>query len=608
MTLFKLLIIIPFTLGLTYLIIVLSVKYYTWFKELNPKNKLRLWRSFTPKGIISDITEIFRESLLHLRIFSQNKRLWYMHTSFAFGWFLLILVGNIESIYSTRRFSGLPWESIFFNYFSRGQESQAWQLQIFNHLMDLILLFILSGLFLAIYKRFNSRRLGIKRRPVHSYYDRLAMMFLWLIFPVRLLAETLNHTFYGGGGFMTASFGNMINLPDNFNFLSDTAWIAYSIALGGFFIALPRSRYMHILTEIPHILLKNAHVQAYQDKGCTEFQLNACSSCGICLNSCQMTNYDSYQGQNYYFIRKIREANESGADSTMNCMMCGRCSKDCPVQVDTLALRMNERIMLNDEINFDFSYNDYHEYKPLPARIVFFGGCMSRLTPGIVSSMKKIFDFYGEDYVMVDETESICCGRPLYLSGQKQAHYEVVKQTRERILSCQPKLIITSCPICLTTFRNNYFLPVPVIHHTQYLESLIKQGLMLPEQSDLKTIYHDPCELGRSLGIYREPRHVLRHIVRLQNNIYKKDDGLCCGGSVADLEMDYADKQNIASDTIRQLINPDTQLLATSCPLCKITFKASNIIPVKDIAEIYAESLTIILPVKEFAEEESMNF
>jgi len=608
MTLFELLIIVPFTLGVTYLIIVLAVKYYTWFKELNPKNKLRLWRSFTPKGIITDIAEIFRESLLHLRIFNQNRRLWYMHTSLAFGWFLLIVVGNIETIYATGKFSGLPWESIFFDYFSRGQESNVWQSQIFNNTMDLLLLFILSGVFLAVYKRFNSLRLGIKKRPIHSSYDRLAMIFLWFIFPIRFIAEILNHAFYGGGGFMTASFGNMINLPDNLNFLSDTAWVAYSIALGGFFIALPRSRYMHILTEIPHILLKNAHVQAYQDKGATEFQLHACSSCGICLNSCQMTNYDSYQGQNYYFIRKIREADASCPDSTMNCMMCGRCSKDCPVQVDTLALRMNERIMLNNEINYDFSFNEYHEYKSVPARIVFFGGCMSRLTPGVVSSMKKIFDFYGEDYVMVDETESICCGRPLYLSGQKQAHYEVVKQTRERILSHQPKLIVTTCPICLTTFRNNYFFPVPVIHHTQYLESLIKQGLMLPQQSDLKTVYHDPCELGRSLGIYREPRLVLRHIVRLQNNIYKKDDGLCCGGSVADLEMDYSDKQKIATDAIRQLINPDTQLLATSCPLCKITFKDSNIIPVRDIAEIYAESLTIILPVKELAEEESMNF
>jgi len=608
MTLFELCIILPFTLGLTYLLIVLAVKYYKWYQELNPKNKLRLWKSISLKKILTDITEIFRESLLHFRIYKQNKRLWYMHTSFAFGWFLLIVIGNIEAIYSTGKFSGKPWEGIFLDYFSRGQEASTWQSQAFNHTMDVILLFILSGLALAIYKRFFSRHLGIKKRPIHSSYDRLAMIFLWFIFPARFGAETLNHAFFGGGGFMTAFAGNMINLPDNMNFLSDTAWIVYSVALGGFFIALPGSRYMHILTELPHIILKNAHIQANQDKGATEFQLHACSSCGICLNSCQMTNYDRYKGQNYYFLREIREADSSCTDSTMNCMMCGRCAVDCPVKVDTLALRMNERIMLNDEINFDFSYNDYREFKSLPARIVFFGGCMSRLTPGIVASMKKIFDFYGEDYIMIDENESICCGRPLYLSGQKQAHFEVVKQTRERIMACQPKLIVTSCPICLNTFKNNYFFPVPVIHHTQYLESLIRQGLMLPQQSELRTVYHDPCELGRSLGIYREPRHVLRHIVRLQNNMYKKGEGLCCGGSVADLEMDYADKQRIASETVKQLINPDTQMLATSCPLCKITFKDTNILPVRDIAEIYADSLTIILPVKELAEEESMNF
>lgn len=608
MRIFELLTIIPFTLGLTYLLVVLAVKYYMWYKELNPKNKMRFWRSLTPKGILSAINEIIRESLLHLRIYNQNRRLWYMHMSLAFGWFLLIVAGHIESSYSSGHFLSSPWKSVFFDYFSRGKEAAGWQFQFFNHTMDLILLFILTGLSIAVYKRFNSRSLGIKKRPVHNYSDRLAMAFLWFIFPVRFIAESLNHSFYGGGGFMTGSFGSLINLPENFSVISDVTWIIYSVALGGFFIALPRSRYMHILTEIPHIFLKKAHVQAYEDKGATEFQLHACSSCGICLNSCQMTNYDKYQGQNYYYIRKIREADESCVDSTMNCLMCGRCAKDCPVQVDTLAIRMNERIQMNNEIHYDFSYNDFKEYKSLPARIVFFGGCMTRLTPGITSSMKKIFDFYGEDYVMIDEAESMCCGRPMYLSGQKQAYYEIVKHTRERILACQPKLIITSCPICLNSFKNSYFFPVPVIHHTQYLDSLIKQRLMLPEQSELKTVYHDPCELGRNQGIYREPRHILRHIVRLQNNLYQKNEGLCCGGSIADLEMDYEDKQKIAVDAVRQLIQKDTQLLATSCPLCKITFKATNIIPVRDIAEIYADSLTIILPVKEFAEEESMNF
>ncbi len=606
MTLFNSLFVLPFTLGLFFLLAVLTIKYYQWFKSLTSKNKLRLWKSFSPRWILSSIREIFRECLLHLRIYRQKKRLWYMHMSLAFGWFLLIVAGHAESVFATGHVLSSPWKSVFFDYFSRGQETTGWQLQMFNHLMDLLLLFILSGLFLAIYKRINSRLLGLKKRPLHKSPDRIAMTFLWLIFPARLIAETLNHTFYGGGGFMTGFFGDLITIPDNLKFLSDAAWVVYSVSLGGFFFVMPWSRYMHILTEVPHILLKNAHIQAYQDQGCTEFHLHACSSCGICLNSCQMTNIEGYKGQSYYFIRNLRNISGVCDSAIMNCMMCGRCLDDCPVRVDTLAIRMNERIRRNDDLLFDYSYLDQPGPKTSPARIAFFGGCMTRLTPGIISAMKKIFKFYGEDFVMIDETESVCCGRPLYLSGQKQAYFEIIKHTRERILSCKPDLIITSCPICLTTFRNNYFFPVPVMHHTQYLESMMHKGFFPPGQSDMKTIYHDPCELGRYLGIYSEPRQVLRKIVQLQNYVYKQNEGLCCGGSIADLEMDFEDKRSIAENAIKQLIKPDTQQLATACPLCKMTFKTSGIIPVKDIAEIFAESLSVSLPVEELSESEAM--
>lgn len=405
---------------------------------------------------------------------------------------------------------------------------------------------------------------------------------------------------------MTGFFGNLMHLPGNMHFLSDTVWILYSVSLGGFFFVLPWSRYMHILTEIPHILLKNAHIQAYQDEGCTEFHIHACSSCGICLNSCQMTNITAYKGQSYYFIRNMRNISGVCDRAIMNCMMCGRCLSDCPVQVDTLSIRLNERIRRNNDLSFDYAYLEQTEQKISPARIAFFGGCMTQLSPAIIASMKKIFSFYNEDYVLVDETEAICCGRPLYLSGQKQAYFDMIRHTRERILSCKPELIVTSCPICLTTFRNNYFFPVPVMHHSQYLVSMMQKGIFPAARSNVKTIYHDPCELGRYLGIYDEPRQVLINTVDLQNPDFRQNDGLCCGGSIADSEMDFRDKQEIACNALKQMIKPGTQLLATSCPLCKITFKTASIIPVKDIAEIYAGALPTRLTIEEFAESEQM--
>jgi Fe-S oxidoreductase len=591
MTIIDFLIILPFTIGLVCLLVILTADYYRWFSDLSTKSKLKLRNSFTFRWFFSSVLEIFRECLLHLRIYRQNRRLWYMHMSLAFGWFLLIIAGNLEAAIATGRLLGPPWESVFFDYFTRSAPFPGWQDTFFRHLLDLLLLFILSGLFLAIYKRFNSRLLGMKKRPRHKLSDRLAMTFLWFIFPARLVAETLNHTFYGGGGFMTGFLGNFLSLPDNLSFLSDISWIVYSISLGGFFVVLPYSRYMHILTEVPHIFLMKAHIYAQQDKGCTQFQVYACSSCGICLNSCQMAEKNGYRGQNYYFIRKLRDAAGPDKSTIMNCMMCGRCMDACPVRIDTMALRMNERFRINDNLQFDLPYNGQVSLKKTPVRIVFFGGCMSKLTPAVTASMKKIFSYYGEDYIMIDENDPFCCGRPMLLTGQKQAYQKIMKYTRDRILSHQPKLIITPCPICLNMFKSNYFLPVPIVHHSQYLNSFVAQESSATSLSGLKTIYHDPCELGRSLGIHREPRRVLRSLVKLQNTTYREDRALCCGGSLADTEMDASHKKLLAADAIKQMIHNDTHMLATACPVCKISFSSADILPVKDIAEIFVSTL-----------------
>jgi Fe-S oxidoreductase len=253
---------------------------------------------------------------------------------------------------------------------------------------------------------------------------------------------------------------------------------------------------------------------------------------------------------------------------------------------------MNERIRSNNNLDYNFS-NLESMQKSSSTKIAFFGGCMTSLTPGITASMKKIFNFYNEDYTIVDETDAFCCGRPLYLSGQKQAYFELMKYSREKILSGNPRLIITSCPICLNSFRTNYMFPVPVIHHSQYLDSKLKLGEFAPVNSRQKTIYHDPCELSRFQDIYREPRNLLSGLVDLQNSKYNKENQFCCGGSVADGESDFKDKSLIAAKSIKQLIKPDTKLLATACPACKITFKTADILPVMDISEIFVESLNM---------------
>ena len=113
--------------------------------------------------------EVFLESLVHHKIFRTNPFLGYMHMCFGLGWFLLIVVGKIESlVYHTSIFNP-PYFAIFFRYFHPAQETFPYS-STFAFLMDLILLMILSGLTLAFLKRMYSKALGLKKNNQSSSF------------------------------------------------------------------------------------------------------------------------------------------------------------------------------------------------------------------------------------------------------------------------------------------------------------------------------------------------------------------------------------------------------------------------------------------------------
>ena len=200
---------IPFIAGAAFMFVVVLIKYFSWLRDL-PKSDIKL----IVKGIPSHRTltaawEVVRESLLHRRIFRVNPLLGYMHMSLAFGWFLLIAVGWIETV----AYLGLEWVPlqghVFFKYFA-AQNGIAEHKPAFDFLMDLLLLFVLSGVGLAWLKRMRSRAMGMKRTTNHILFDRVALTALWFIFPVRLLAESVTAAIYGGGSFLTGGIGSLL--------------------------------------------------------------------------------------------------------------------------------------------------------------------------------------------------------------------------------------------------------------------------------------------------------------------------------------------------------------------------------------------------------------
>ncbi len=581
--------VLPFTIGLNILLIYLVVKYFRWIRTFSNKDKRTIRRNLFSLKTLKACKEVFLESLVHHKIFRTNPFLGYMHMCFGLGWFLLIVVGKIESlVYHTSLFNP-PYFAIFFRYFHPANETFPHS-NTFAFLMDFILLMILSGLTLAFLKRMYSRALGLKKTTNHRPFDLLILTVLWLIFPLRFLAESFTSGVRGGGGFLTHTAGNFFGTFLPIEQLSYPAWWAYSSALGLFFLLLPFSRYMHIPTEIVYIFLKNWGIkQGRKFNGFSQFQLYSCSRCGICIDRCQLgTTLGMTDTQPVYFLKKLRHHKEH-AIQIENCLMCGRCETACPVDLRLNALRLSQRPDFTRITKETYNYVKIPTQQP--AKVAYFAGCMGHLTPSVTKAMRTIFQKAGVDYSFIDEKGGVCCGRPLKLSGNFNAALVIVEKNQQIIANSGATLLVTSCPICYKTFKEDYALNIPVVHHTEYIRQLIREGLLSPRQSQIRTVFHNPCELGRGCDVYAAPDEVLKAVSRKLATPYDGRNSLCCGGSLANTHITAQQRTQLSTATLNAYAAYQPDLLVTACPLCKKTFtKAEHPIPVKDIAEIVAEN------------------
>jgi Fe-S oxidoreductase len=609
--------VIPFNLGLYFIVIYAVVRSIRWFRNLSRPDKLRLQRGFFGKAFGHSIREIFMESLIHRKILKSNFRLGYMHMSLAFGWFLLILFGTIEADIFGESHLNAPYKAIFFKFFNPVHGRAGFE-SVYSFWMDFLLAFILSGLLLAILKRFSSRVVGMKKSTRLKTLDKIALTSLWLIFPSRLLAESLTSGAYGSGSFLTGSIGSLLASFLPARELAYPFWWLYSLSLGTFFVLLPLTRYMHIPTELFLIFARNSGIITGDRSGAfTEIETYSCSSCGLCIDACQLNfsaGITNIQGT--YLLKGIRN-NEDVSDIAHNCLMCGRCDEKCPVGIELTPIRMIRRrtgqtqtveTTLRKKYYPDIqnslpakldglpSFNWLPDTKTEKAEIIYFAGCMTHLTPGLKNSMIKILESSGLKYNFIDKDGGVCCGRPLMLAGQDREARELINYNSQLIWRTGATTLVTSCPICYKVFRESYYLDVEVLHHSQFIKRLIDEGSIRLSFLRRNVAYHTPCELGRRSGVYDEPKDVLRYVSRLQTTRFEDNNSLCCGGSLGNLKISHRDRKKIALDAAAELTKGNPDILATACPLCKKTFASATETRVADIAEIVAEAIILTQP------------
>lgn len=586
---------IPFLVGAVAMFIALGWKWGLWLYRLPSADKKRIVRGIPTRATLDAAGEAVCESLLHRRIFRVNPLLGYMHLSLAFGWFLLIAAGWAETV----AYVGFRWVPlqghVFFRYFATGLPHKP----IFAFIMDLLLLFVLSGVALAWGKRFFSKRMGMRRTTKHMLGDRIALSALWFIFPARLLAESTTCALYEGGGFLTGTIGAWMSahLPTMALLtIESAAWWFYSSCLGIFFVALPVSRYMHIFTEVPLIFLRRYRLRSGEkERSYDRFQVDACSRCGICIDPCQLQSVLGVDNvQSVYFLRD-RRYGMLRTEVADNCLLCGRCAQRCPVRIDLNTLRINSRDRLHNlpaERRYD--YLKGIDRSSGTGKVGYFAGCMTLLTPRTLAAMERIFHAAGEEVWWADRDGSVCCGRPLKLAGETDAARKMRKYNTELFRKHGITTLVTSCPICLKVFREDYALDgIEVLHHSQYLFRLIRSGRLVIERGSGQFTYHDPCELGRGSEIYDEPRAVIEAVGSLLEPVDTRENALCCGSSVGNTAITDGQQLQIARSVTAELEATGAGTIVTACPLCKKALGRGAVhAEVRDLSEIVADAVS----------------
>lgn len=648
--------VIPFVVGISFMLIWLTVGLIRLLAKIPADDRRRFWKSLiTPKIALKNIKDLFCDCLFHTKIWKRKPLLGYMHSSIAFGWFMLIVLGHIEvALFVPKHLAwtdGGLFYPIFYRFFvwiNPGHVTlRGW---FFFFLMDFFLLYVLTGVGMAIFKRFRSIVLGMRHTTKPSLADRVALYSLWMIFPLRLLAESFTADL-SGGSFLTVPVNHLWHWIFGDKLFFMPVWWAYSICLGLFFAAMPFSRYMHILTEVLWILLRNAGIQPrHPRKGVAEAEIYACSSCGLCLDACPMNvQKKNLKYSSVYFIRFLRRHNEKKINAIADkCLMCDKCHALCPVGVDAPALRRAQRATVNNSLPYDYSYlmegslgsnsssvstcvaanacsitagsvastrtaNAHASLTdPSPSltepvevttniqktsedwKVMYFAGCMTHLTPRIIKSVEKVFKSAGVNYIFADRDGGICCGRPLMLAGKTNAAYETISANRRMILESGCRTLVLSCPICYKIFKDEYALDgIEVLHYTQFIKRLVDEGKLKLTAGDERIVYHDPCELGRGCGVHKEPREVLAQAGTLVKATKEGDESICCGGSLGSLTLDSRDRAKITESSVANLLANNPQTIVTACPLCLKTFSESvpETVKVQDFAETVSRHL-----------------
>ncbi len=387
--------------------------------------------------------------------------------------------------------------------------------------------------------------------------------------------------------------------------------------------------------------------------------LDACTACGRCTARCPAYNSGKPLSpkdvildlRNYMHTLgsgPSASRDRSGADPEAEmvggvirdetlwaCTTCGACVQECPVMIEHIdtIVDMRRHLVMNEARmpetveqalrsleqrshpwrGTPYTRTNWMEGLEVPvlsekgsAEYLLWVGCTGALMDRnikVTQAMVKILQAAGVDFAVLGE-EEVCTGDPARRLGNEYLFQMLAQRNIETLQQYGVKKILTQCPHCFNTILNEY--PdfggrFEVIHHTQFLAQLLREGKLKLTQPLTQTItYHDSCYLGRHNGIYQAPRDILQMVpgVTMVEMEHNRERGLCCGAGGGHAWMDETSPRKVNFMRTEEAVRAKAEVIGSACPFCMQMFEdgirgvhAEESLAVQDLVEIVAKAL-----------------
>jgi Fe-S oxidoreductase len=462
-------------------------------------------------------------------------------------------------------------------------------------------------------------------------------------------------------GPLAALFAPLVSLLGMNGHLHSLAYWAHVSAILFFLTLLPRSKHFHIVTSIPNVFLSNLdpgnglHRIDFEDEeketfGITDVEnftwkqmldLHTCTQCGRCDRVCPaLATGKPLSPQQLTVNLRDRLNAPSDSDNTLlggviedevlwSCTTCGACESACPVMIQYVdkVIDLRRGLVLTEDRYpeefesafksletqsnpWGFPKNSRADWakaldipiwdKTNPTEYLYFIGCNGsfdtrgkKISESVVKTLKQA----RVSFSILGNSEG-CTGDPARRAGNEYLFDMLANQNVDTFKQQGVLKIITHCPHCLNSLKNEYpefGVYLEVIHHSELLETLIANGkISTKEKTNDNVVVHDSCYLGRHNGVYDAPRNVLAaEAQNVQEVEQSRETGTCCGAGGTRFLLEENTGTRMSHHRLDELMVTKPDTIAVSCPFCVLMLedavKAKGLegkVKVRDIGEM----------------------